>query len=103
MDSARVFCSTRSFIRGLLIRVAHSSPQAPSALRPSRYSGLSVTGFTPVRRFEVERVMGIEPTLAAWEAAVLPLNYTRLGFGLYSPAVLAGNRVAGPLKMTSAP
>jgi hypothetical protein len=28
---------------------------------------------------EVERVMGIEPTLAAWEAAVLPLNYTRAG------------------------
>ena len=27
----------------------------------------------------VERVMGIEPTLAAWEAAVLPLNYTRTG------------------------
>ena len=27
--------------------------------------------------FELERVMGIEPTLAAWEAAVLPLNYTR--------------------------
>ena len=23
--------------------------------------------------------MGIEPTLEAWEAAVLPLNYTRLG------------------------
>ena len=23
--------------------------------------------------------MGIEPTLAAWEAAVLPLNYTRAG------------------------
>ncbi len=23
--------------------------------------------------------MGIEPTLAAWEAAVLPLNYTREG------------------------
>jgi hypothetical protein len=22
--------------------------------------------------------MGIEPTLAAWEAAVLPLNYTRM-------------------------
>jgi hypothetical protein len=30
------------------------------------------------RRTEVERVMGIEPTLAAWEAAVLPLNYTRI-------------------------
>ena len=27
----------------------------------------------------MERVMGIEPTLEAWEAAVLPLNYTRLG------------------------
>ena len=26
---------------------------------------------------QLERVMGIEPTLEAWEAAVLPLNYTR--------------------------
>ena len=26
--------------------------------------------------------MGIEPTLAAWEAAVLPLNYTR-GAGVF--------------------
>ena len=25
----------------------------------------------------VERVMGIEPTSSAWEAEVLPLNYTR--------------------------
>lgn len=25
----------------------------------------------------MERVMGIEPTLPAWEAGVLPLNYTR--------------------------
>ena len=25
----------------------------------------------------MERVMGIEPTYEAWEAAVLPLNYTR--------------------------
>jgi NAD(P)-dependent dehydrogenase (short-subunit alcohol dehydrogenase family) len=30
----------------------------------------------------LERVMGIEPTLAAWEAAVLPLNYTRAGLAL---------------------
>ncbi|CAB1276104.1 protein of unknown function [Candidatus Nitrosacidococcus tergens] len=28
----------------------------------------------------MERVMGIEPTLSAWEAEVLPLNYTRLKF-----------------------
>ena len=26
---------------------------------------------------KLERVMGIEPTLRAWEARVLPLNYTR--------------------------
>lgn len=26
---------------------------------------------------ELERVMGIEPTTDAWEASVLPLNYTR--------------------------
>ncbi|MDF2837959.1 MAG: hypothetical protein K0Q63_3599 [Paenibacillus sp.] len=25
----------------------------------------------------LERVMGIEPTLLAWKAKVLPLNYTR--------------------------
>src|SRR5690606_22469456 len=28
-------------------------------------------------KVDVERVMGIEPTLAAWEAAVLPLSDTR--------------------------
>jgi len=26
----------------------------------------------------LERVMGIEPTYSAWEADVLPLNYTRI-------------------------
>src|SRR5688572_28776713 len=33
---------------------------------------------------EMERVMGIEPTLRAWEAPVLPLNYTRLGAGIFT-------------------
>jgi len=28
--------------------------------------------------FAVERVRGIEPPLSAWEADVLPLNYTRV-------------------------
>jgi hypothetical protein len=28
-------------------------------------------------RFRLERVTGIEPALSAWEADVLPLNYTR--------------------------
>jgi hypothetical protein len=27
--------------------------------------------------FHMERVTGIEPALSAWEADVLPLNYTR--------------------------
>ena len=36
--------------------------------------------------------MGIEPTLVAWEATVLPLNYTRVRRrGFYAPGVLAGN------------
>ena len=29
------------------------------------------------RNDRVERVMGIEPTSKAWEAFILPLNYTR--------------------------
>ena len=37
----------------------------------------------------LERVMGIEPTLAAWEAAVLPLNYTREA-GKSMPAAVGG-------------
>ena len=27
---------------------------------------------------ELERLMGVEPTYAAWEAAVLPMNYSRI-------------------------
>ena len=30
-------------------------------------------------KVSVERVKGIEPSYEAWEAAVLPLNYTRIG------------------------
>lgn len=32
---------------------------------------------TGTSREPMERVMGIEPTFSAWEADVLPLNYTR--------------------------
>jgi hypothetical protein len=38
----------------------------------------------------MERVMGIEPTLAAWEAAVLPLNYTREVFQHYNERAIHG-------------
>ena len=39
----------------------------------------------------LERVMGIEPTLEAWKATVLPLNYTRnsLGFAPATPTSAA--------------
>ncbi len=36
----------------------------------------------------LERVKGIEPSYAAWEAAVLPLNYTRLPDRLYHAGTL---------------
>ena len=32
----------------------------------------------------LERLMGVEPTYAAWEAAVLPMNYSRMSGGYYS-------------------
>ena len=35
--------------------------------------------------WKVERVEGIEPSTKAWEAFVLPLNYTRITILLYSP------------------
>ena len=41
--------------------------------RPTLASETSLTW-----RFALERVTGIEPALSAWEADVLPLNYTRV-------------------------
>ena len=37
------------------------------------------------RQRALERVMGIEPTLSAWEAEVLPLNYTRKNLRTWLP------------------
>ena len=34
----------------------------------------------------MERVKGIEPSYSAWEAAALPLSYTRVADGLSQPA-----------------
>src|SRR5690606_34137420 len=42
------------------------------------------------RRPRLKGVMGIEPTLSAWEAEVLPLNYTRAG----RQSMLAARRMA---------
>ena len=45
----------------------------------------------------LERVMGIEPTYAAWEAAVLPLNYTRsLPVLAWWPQAFLGSRLGLP-------
>jgi len=44
-----------------------------AAASTEKAAQFNVSGF-----FSVERVMGIEPTLFAWEARVLPLNDTRL-------------------------
>ena len=52
---------------------------------------------------EGKRVRGIEPPCAAWEAAVLPLNYTRsrifdfrlASCDLQAPQSLPGNHVVG--------
>ena len=50
-----------------------------SAPDTEKKSGVCVLRFSNQRkrRYFMERVMGIEPTLSAWEAEVLPLNYTR--------------------------
>ena len=42
----------------------------------------------------MERVVGIEPTLSAWKAEVLPLNYTRTVFKIpHSKCYGGGGRI----------
>ncbi len=50
-----------------------------------------IATYTPIASSEkLERVMGIEPTYAAWEAAVLPLNYTRIAGRRSSERAIGG-------------
>jgi hypothetical protein len=44
---------------------------------PARMIGNRPSATPDSGAFSVERVTGIEPALSAWEADVLPLNYTR--------------------------
>jgi hypothetical protein len=45
---------------------------------------------------DVERVRGIEPLYEAWEAAVLPLNYTRInGYSIVPDPVFRRSIQAG--------
>ena len=43
------------------------------------------------RHFNLERLMGVEPTYAAWEAAVLPMNYSRVNKGIIADSFLICN------------
>src|SRR4051812_28072988 len=54
-----------------------------------RGSSASIPGHTGLA---VERVTGIEPALSAWEADVLPLNYTRRRRRPYPSARDSGRR-----------
>lgn len=45
------------------------------ALRPAQQTDIKSAKREMLEK--LERVKGIEPSYAAWEAAVLPLNYTR--------------------------
>ena len=64
----------------------HERYQGARNAHPARWTS-STRNWTPVGivvrngmdRKDMERVKGIEPSYAAWEAAVLPLNYTREG------------------------
>ena len=49
--------------------------QAPSVARNDEGPGPGIMSLAWA--FALERVTGIEPALSAWEADVLPLNYTR--------------------------
>jgi hypothetical protein len=50
---------------------------ARSTIRSLNDRKLSGRNLIPTWSFTLERVTGIEPALSAWEADVLPLNYTR--------------------------
>ena len=47
------------------------------------------------RHFNLERLMGVEPTYAAWEAAVLPMNYSRVNKGIIADSFLICNTKNG--------
>jgi len=48
----------------------------PTTERPAAIDPQKMTAYLGVSA--LERVKGIEPSLEAWEASVLPLNYTRV-------------------------
>ena len=63
--------------RGVLEKSLGAGMSAFSEFRPAIGANI-ILGIIK----KLERTMGIEPTYAAWEAAVLPLNYVRLPTGV---------------------
>ena len=53
--------------------------QAPFLIRPSSPLNAKLQQKTSLKGgLLLERVMGLEPTISAWKANVLPLHYTRV-------------------------
>ena len=70
---SKVMCLRVSMmVRG---RAAH--PESKKTPLPAKNPRLTAGIRAKRDASNLERMMGVEPTYAAWEAAVLPMNYTR--------------------------
>jgi hypothetical protein len=69
---------TRGSPCGISINPAAADPVLPAAKPESSRKRDTPAGVS----LFLERLMGVEPTYAAWEAAVLPMNYSRVN-GVY--------------------
>jgi hypothetical protein len=81
-QQAQACCSASGYALGPLLRSVQDSPpdcleRTTVGLIPNARSKRRRPRPCGLRRLRLERVMGIEPTYRAWEASVLPLNYTR--------------------------
>ena len=61
-----------------IVRVPDHPCTGSPGLCSANFPLLSGVTSIKVAIIKMERVKGIEPSYAAWEAAVLPLNYTRI-------------------------
>lgn len=82
-EEARILQSPLVVAERTTLTAAQMQPPDDLAAGPQMHLEIPTSGWRdrhmPVRQEAgLERVMGIEPTLEAWEAAVLPLNYTRI-------------------------
>ena len=64
--------------RKLLGRYGGEGPPLHLECDKSPQSGLQIKKAAKGSLFDLERMMGIEPTYPAWEAGVLPMNYIRV-------------------------